>query len=125
MRIARIYTGDDGRSHFEDIEVRFTEGGAMRPRTAPLPALSATLSEGGTVPDMDFHVAPRRQFVITLSGRLEMECGDGTKRQFGPGDVFLADDRTGQGHISRTIEAPRSSVAVPLGEGSDLDALRG
>ncbi len=124
MRIARIYTGDDGRSHFEDIEVRLTEQAALGARTVPFPASSISLAEGTGEATMDFHVAPRRQFVVTLSGRLEMECGDGTTRQFGPGDVFLADDLTGQGHISRTIEAPRSSIAVPVPEEFDLDALR-
>jgi hypothetical protein len=52
--------------------------------------------------------------VVTLAGRAEVECGDGTKRRFGPGDIMLADDTTGQGHITREIEAPRKSLFIPL-----------
>ena len=44
-------------------------------------------------------------------------------RQFGPGDLFLADDLTGQGHITRTIQLPRRSVVVPVPGDFDLDAL--
>ena len=52
---------------------------------------------------LDFHPAPRRQLVITLSGAVELECGNGAVRRLGPGDVLLADDTTGQGHISREL----------------------
>ena len=67
----------------------------------------------------DYHVAPRRQFVIHLAGTAEIEVGDGTSRRFGPGEVLLADDTTGQGHISREVEGPRRQIFVPLGEGVD------
>ena len=46
----------------------------------------------------EWHNAPRRRFLITLSGSLDVTVGDGTVMNFGPGDVFLAEDLTGQGH---------------------------
>ena len=52
--------------------------------------------------------------------RVEIECGDGTTRRFGVGDVLLADDTTGQGHISREIEGPRLQVFVSLPADLDL-----
>ncbi len=124
MQIARVYTGDDGKSHFEDIEVAFSEAAMMGASTRRFPADTIGIREAASKVEMDFHNAPRRQFVITLSGRVEMECGDGTKRQFGPGDMFLADDATGQGHITRVVESPRYSVVVPMPDDFDLDALR-
>ena len=124
MRISRVYTGDDGRSHFEEIEIAFPEDAGIGRRTPLLPADSLSMREAEDDREMDFHNAPRRQFVITVAGRAEMECGDGSKRQFGPGDVFFADDLTGQGHITRTIELPRRSVVVPVADDFDLDALR-
>jgi hypothetical protein len=72
----------------------------------------------------DFHVAPRRQFVIHLAGRVQIETGGGEARQFGVGDVLLADDTTGQGHISRELEGPRVQVFVVLGDEVDLDRWR-
>ncbi len=59
-----------------------------------------------------FHTAPRRQFVVGLSGATEIELADGTRRRFGPGDVLLADDTTGQGHRTQVVEAPRRSLFI-------------
>ncbi len=124
MRITRVYTGDDGESHFEDIEINFTAAMGLGKRTEHLPAESISMREADVENEMDFHNAPNRQFVITVAGRAEMECGDGTKRRLGVGDVLLADDVTGRGHITRTIELPRRSVVVPVPDDFDLDALR-
>ena len=74
--------------------------------------------------EQDFHNAPRRQFVITLSGAAEIECGDGTVRRLGPGDILLADDLTGQGHITRDVEGPRHTLILPLSDDLSVEAWR-
>ncbi len=118
MRCTWIYTGDDGRSHFEDLDIPLhparygqqsdlIDGGGVIFRETPA---------GGLV---EFHTAPRRQFVITLAGMAEIECGDGSKRRLGAGGILLADDTTGQGHITREIEGPRHSIFIHLSP--DLD----
>lgn len=119
MHLTRIYTGDDGQSHFEDLDIPLTPtpSGAI---SGAIPAAQVFFRDTTEGPElMDFHVAPRRQFVVHLCGRVELECGDGSRRQFGVGDVFLADDTTGQGHISREIEGPRRQVFIPLADGVD------
>jgi hypothetical protein len=73
---------------------------------------------------IEFHNAPRRQFVITISGVGELECGDGSRRRFGPGDILLADDTTGQGHITREIQGPRRVIFVPVPKEYDVTAWR-
>ena len=41
--------------------------------------------------------------------------GDGTKRRMGPGSILLAEDTTGQGHISRNVGGePRTCLFVHL-----------
>jgi quercetin dioxygenase-like cupin family protein len=66
---------------------------------------------------LDWHPAPRRQFVITLTGEVEYEIGDGTRRRFGPGSIFLAEDLTGQGHIARGVGSrERTSVYIAVDE---------
>lgn len=120
----RIYTGDDGRSHFEDLEIPLdeTERGLMS-GAVPVggPVFFRATPPGG---DLDFHVAPRRQFVIHLAGQVEIELGDGTSRRFGVGDVLLADDTTGEGHVSRDVETPRRQIFVPLSDDIDVGAWR-
>jgi uncharacterized cupin superfamily protein len=48
----------------------------------------------------DWHPAPQRQFVIILSGSLEIGFEDGSKKVFGPGDARLVEDTTGKGHTT-------------------------
>ena len=65
----------------------------------------------------DYHQAPRRQYVVNLSGLAEFETADGSKRRLSPGDVLVAEDLTGHGHIARSIgEEFRVSLAIPLAE---------
>jgi hypothetical protein len=41
--------------------------------------------------------------------------GDGTVVRVGPGDVLLAEDLTGRGHVTRSIgSGPRFYAIVPL-----------
>ena len=61
----------------------------------------------------DWQNAPRVQYVITLSGQLEIRIGDGTKRKFNPGDILQVEDVDGQGHTTRSI-GERISASVAL-----------
>ena len=56
-----------------------------------------------------------RQYVITLSGRAELEVGDGKKVAVGPGQINLIEDTTGKGHITRNLE-DRIVVTIPLAD---------
>ena len=65
----------------------------------------------------DWHPAPRRQFVITLSGQLEIGLGDGSKHVFGPGSARLVEDTTGKGHTTRVYgDQPCLTATVPLAD---------
>ena len=60
----------------------------------------------------------RRQYSIALSGTAEIEVGDGTVARVGPGDVVLAEDLTGEGHVTRVVgDQPRFYAIVPLTDG--------
>jgi len=124
MEITRVYTGEDGRSHFEEIDVPLAESryGSLSGLYAAEGVIFRETPVGG---ELDFHNAPRRQFVVTLSGAVEIECGDGSKRRLGAGGILLADDTDGQGHITRDLEGPRRSLFIPLPEDFDVDSLRG
>jgi hypothetical protein len=114
MKIVRLYTGSDNESHFEDIDVELVPSGRME--TSRLqPGEGIIFCSASADHLSDFHPAPRRQYVITLSGQVEIETGDGTIRRFGPGDAMLAEDTTGRGHITRVVGGqPRHYVFIPL-----------
>lgn len=115
MKIVRIYTGADGESHFEDTSVQFTETSHFGRISKMVPARGVLFREVDGNYDLDFHNAPRRQYVVNLTGRVEIEVGDGTKRILGPGDILLAEDTTGRGHISRNVGGePRQCLFIPL-----------
>ena len=119
MNITRIYTGDDGCSHFEDIDVALEDLGAHGQISAPWPASAVLFREVDGNYDLGFHNAPRRQLVVNLTGSVDIEIGDGTVRTLGPGSILLAEDLTGQGHISRAVNGePRTCLFVPLTEPS-------
>ena len=114
MKIIRIYTGADNESHFEEKELDLNFNGRMNV-SATEPATGVMFLQAPANHLSDFHPAPRRQYVVTLSGQVEIETGDGTIRRFGPGDVMLADDTTGRGHITRVVGGqPRQYLFIPL-----------
>ena len=64
---------------------------------------------------MDWHPAPHRQYVICLSGGVEIGLGDGTTHHFGPGDARLVEDTTGQGHTTKwTGDGNSVTATIPL-----------
>jgi quercetin dioxygenase-like cupin family protein len=83
VMMTRLYTGPDGQTHAQEMEAKFTAGntnevfklmaitGAELHRAAP-----------GTV--IDCHTAPRRQYVITLSGQGEIEVAGERSSRWGP-----------------------------------------
>ena len=115
MKITRVYTGDDQESHFEDVALDLQDRGRVGRITTLQPATGILFRENDGDYNLDFHNAPRRQYVINLSGSVELVVGDGSKRLLRPGDILLADDLTGRGHISRAVEPGlRRSIFVTL-----------
>jgi quercetin dioxygenase-like cupin family protein len=115
----RVYSGPDGKSHiaevplamkpFTDTEGAHGEGTPMQSATG----IAFRVAPPGYV--LNWHCAPRRQYSISLSGTAEIEVGDGTVASVGPGDIVLAEDLTGQGHITRVVGSePRLYALVPL-----------
>ena len=112
MQIVRVYSGDDAESHFEDVSPE--EMAEIVNRIGPG---DITLGLRTSPSFSDYHNAPRRQYVVNLSGTAEFECADGSKCQMEPGDILVAEDLAGHGHIARSLgDTPRASLAVPLAE---------
>ena len=118
-KIWRVYSGADGRSRivqeplpmqpFVDTEGAHGESTAM----SSVAGITFRVSPPGYV--LDWHCAPRRQYSLSLSGTAEIEVGDGSVARLGPGDVLLAEDLTGQGHITRVVgDQPRFYAVIPL-----------
>lgn len=119
--ILHVYSGDDGKSHIEEMELElqpFVDTEGAYGEGTPLQTaggITFRLAPPGYV--LEWHCAPRRQYTITLTGEAEIEVGDGTVKSVKPGDVLLAEDLTGEGHITRVVSPePRFYAVVPLGD---------
>ena len=120
MKLPRIYTGEDNQSHFEELDLPMTPD--RRETSEWLAGAKVAFGQSPALPQQDWHDAPRRQLVAVLSGVLEVEVGDGSKRRFDTGDYFLADDLTGQGHRTTDAEGPVLLLYAELPQ--DLDPTR-
>jgi len=106
--IKHLYQGKDDRTYFSEYPQLFpappNEWSA--PRTAA--GFRFMCWEDGFI---DWHPEVINNLAIFLSGELELESGgDGATEIFRAGDVCLATDRTGEGHIDRA----RGAVHVAL-----------
>jgi len=110
VRITRIYTGQDGQSHVEELSLE-----AHPELSSMMAAKSINIRSTPAGHFMDWHPAPRRQFVINLQGEAEIGLPDGTTIHFGPGHVNLAEDVTGRGHTTKVVgSVPRITATIPL-----------
>jgi hypothetical protein len=117
----RVYSGADGESHIAELPMAlepFRDVEGAHGQGTPLQAASGIafrVAPPGYV--LDWHCAPRRQYSISLSGAAEIEVGDGTIARVEPGDLVLAEDLTGRGHVTRVIgKEPRVYAIVPLAD---------
>jgi hypothetical protein len=119
VMMTRLYTGLDNQTHAEEIEVKFAGGGSGNVFKM-LPVTGAELHRGLPGSVADWHTAPRRQYVITLSGRGEIEVAGGKKFPIEPGNIDLVEDVTGKGHITKvTGTDDRVTLWLPLADQSN------
>ena len=113
VQIVTVYPGSDVESYLMDVTVeQFTEivkhigEGPTRVNQNQSPSVD------------DYHNASRLQYVVHLSGTSEIEVADGNTKRLYAGDILVAQDTTGHGHITRGIgNDVRVSMNVPLEKG--------
>ena len=111
MGVYRLYSGDDGQSHIEELsedaikEIKL-DGSRM--------SFSDSQREPGHF--SDYHPAPRRRWQGGVVGRTIIGLGDGTSHAFGPGDVRLIEDLPGQGHTTTYPDGYNITLQVTASE---------
>jgi hypothetical protein len=117
----RLYADAAGDSRFEDVAVEavpleLVAGMPPAGLSGPFPGGDFYLLEIPAEQREDgWHTAPRRQWILHLTGTTEIETSAGEVRRFGPGTLLLAEDTTGKGHNSRTInEGGQLMLFIPI-----------
>jgi hypothetical protein len=121
IKVTRLYTGPDGKTKVEEFQIPLSprDRGSDVSGSAALTSLQVRRTNQNYY--LDWHPASRRQLVVTLSGESEIELEGGRKIRLGPGNILLAEDITGQGHISRAVGSKdRITLDIGLAEGATL-----
>jgi len=115
VRIHNLYADENGESHFRDIEVQWAQdlpGGKLSERR---PATGVIFRETAGDYDLDWHPAPRRQYIVNLDAGVELTASDGERRVIGAGEVILVEDTSGKGHLSKAVSGQvRHSIFIPI-----------
>jgi hypothetical protein len=115
MRIHNLYTDASGESHFRDIEIEWVEERRRSKLSKRLPATGIIFRETASDYDLDWHPAPRRQYIVNLDAGVRITASDGESRVIGAGEVILVEDTTGKGHLSQAVGGKlRHSLFVPV-----------
>ena len=114
MRIHNLYTDANGESHFRDIEIEWVEERRGSKLSKRLPATGIIFRETVGEYDLDWHRAPRRQYIVNLDAGVQLTASDGESRIIGPGEIILVEDTTGKGHLSHGLGKLRHSLFIPV-----------
>ena len=115
MRIHNLYTDAKGESHFRDIEIEWVEERRGSKLSKRLPANGVIFRETQAEHNLDWHPAPRRQYIVNLDAGVKLTASDGESRLIGVGEIILVEDTTGKGHLSDHVEGKiRHSIFIPI-----------
>jgi hypothetical protein len=103
MKIHHLHVDANGESHFEDIEVSYPHSNEAGRLSERIPVSGLIFREVPPSYDLDWHNAPRRQYIVNLDAAVRITASDGETREIGAGEVFLVEDVTGKGHLSQAV----------------------
>lgn len=86
------------------MEIELTESTRAGRLSARLPATGIVFREVPPDYDLDWHPAPRRQYIINLDAGVQMTASDGETRRIGAGEIILVEDTRGKGHRSKALD---------------------
>jgi uncharacterized cupin superfamily protein len=119
IRCVHLWADESGASCFEEGHLEFGPGPHGDAATGKLPVYTASFEETASGGSLDWHTAPARQFVVTLSGTLEFRTRNGAHFVLRPGEILFAEDTAGGGHSWTLIDdAPWRRMYVVLDPGT-------
>jgi hypothetical protein len=92
FRKITLFTDSDGYARFREEEVPLDQGAPQSMFSAVFPSAGYQLRESPVGFRSQFHVTTTPQWVVILSGQMEIGLQDGSSRIFSPGDHFYSAD---------------------------------
>ena len=87
-----LETGPDGRARFREESVSLSEGNPQAMLSAMMPSGGCQLRQSPVGFRSQFHCTVTPQWVVILSGSMEIGLQDGGSRIFAPGEHFYSAD---------------------------------
>ena len=104
----RVYTGTDGLSHVENIELN------AQSVLEKVTGARVSVSQPGSF--SDYHVGPERRYIVNLTGGGQLQVAEG-KVDLPAGTVEYIDDLTGKGHTTANVgKEPRVSIQLQFAD---------
>ena len=130
MKVTRFLTTSDGGSQFQKIEIPIQQPYAddfsnVYHLSNPFDSPSVRIVEFPQGMKQGWHNVPTRQMVIVLAGALEVITTDNQKRRWSAGELFIADDVTGKGHLTEVVEGPARVAFIQLPPNFDCSRWSG
>ena len=122
IRCIRLWTGADNNSYFEegviDLNLKNDRGDVL---SSVFTTQTISFQETSAAGKFEWHTAPVRQLVITLSGTLDFVTRNNEHFTINPGEILLAEDTTGTGHSWKLIgSAPWQRAYIVLAPGATV-----
>ena len=92
-----LETGPDGRARFREEALSLDEGTPQAMLSALMPSGGCQLRQSPVGFLSQFHCTVTPQWVVILSGFMEIGLQDGSSRVFGPGEHFYSADTLPEG----------------------------
>jgi uncharacterized cupin superfamily protein len=112
MQIICLYTAEDNKSYFKEIDSVMGSKEALGMYSAANPVKELYFRDFTGGEEFPWHNAPREQYIIYLAGEVEVRASGGEQRIFKPGDVLLVTDVQGEGHYTKTLSSGRSIIVT-------------
>ena len=116
MNVLRIFSDAEGVARIERRQVPLQTDPQGRATSPAFAARQFFFRETPPGHVHGQHRAPQRQLIFVTSGAGEIELDDGSRWRFEPGDLIFAENTTGQGHVTRTLEGVRGFVHLGVPE---------
>ncbi|MNK21028.1 hypothetical protein D3C87_392790 [compost metagenome] len=107
----RLFSTENGLSSFDR--------GAI-PTLKPMNTTTFWVSNKTEEWEKQTHPAPRKQYVITIKGKIKFKVSDGSTFIIEPGIILLAEDTTGEGHSWEMLDSNGwERLYLPISEGAE------
>lgn len=112
MKFTKLYTGEDNKSYFEEIDAGIETKRLLGNYSKKYLVNGLMFRDFEKNALFDWHTAPQPQYIIYLEGEVEVEASGGETRIFSVGDILFATDIAGKGHITRTLTNGKSIIVT-------------